>query len=155
MTLMHHSSWLWTGQSLNHICWHWSTSLRTSLIRHIDFLKFSFSGFLELSLGINKRCERIFWRFTWAAFTLRRNFLFQTSPYSQMSMMKSSTQSSILMEMKRQALAQGFLVMYIPFFEAKYMIVTWLERRNVSHLWDKIYIRRSGRLWEWFWWKGT
>ena len=67
---------LWTSQSLNHICWHWSTSLSTSLIRHIDFLKFSFSGSLELPLGINRRCERIFWTFTWVAFTLRRNFLF-------------------------------------------------------------------------------
>ena len=32
-----------------------------------------------------------------------------------MLMMKSSTQSLILMETKRQALAQGFFVMYIPF----------------------------------------
>ena len=58
--LKHHSSWLWTGQSLNHICWHWSTSLNTSLIRHIDFLKFSFSEFLKLSIGIYKRYERVF-----------------------------------------------------------------------------------------------
>ena len=41
-----------------------------------------------------------------------------------MLMKKSSAQSLILMEIKRQALAQGFLVMYIPFFGRKYMIVT-------------------------------
>ena len=58
--LKHHSGWLLTCQYLNHICWHWSTSLSTSLIRHIDFLKFSFSGSLELPLGIHRRCERVF-----------------------------------------------------------------------------------------------
>ena len=58
--LKHHSSWIWTDQSLNHICWHWSTSLNTSLIRRIDFLRFSFSGFLKLPLGIHKRYERVF-----------------------------------------------------------------------------------------------
>ena len=58
--LKHHCSWLWSGQCLNHICWHWSTSLSNSLIRHTDFLKFSFSEFLKLPLGIHKRYERVF-----------------------------------------------------------------------------------------------
>ena len=73
--LRYHSSWLWTGQSLNYICWHWSILLNTSLIRHIDFLKFSFTEFLKLPLGIYKRYERVFQTFTWVAFTLRRNVL--------------------------------------------------------------------------------
>ena len=135
--LKHHSSWLLTGQYLNHICWHWRTSISTSLIRHINFLKFSFWGSPEFSLGIHGRCTRgIFFTFTWVVFTSRRSFLFYASSYSQMLMMKSSTQSLIFMEMKKQVLTQGFLVICIPFFGAKCM-------------WS-----RSGWLWEWFWWKG-